>query len=123
MGSKYASRIVWYVVLGSITISVVWIRAPILTAAFFSTVASYVPASLLWMLLGPFLQRTRPRSTMLFGMQERTLLISVIFGGACLSVLFLFLGKATAASFGIVAMLGGTDGVLLSREARTAGPI
>lgn len=120
MGSKYASRIWWYVTLGLIAICIVWIRAPILGAAFFSAVACYVPASLLWMLLGPLLQRASSRSTKLFGIDERTLLISVIVGGFCISGWFLFLEQATVASFGIVAILGGIDGVILSSEARSA---
>jgi FtsH-binding integral membrane protein len=120
MRSKFASRIWWYVALGLITIAVVRIRAPILGAAFFSAVAWYVPVSLLWMLLGPLLQRALPRNTKPFGIKEQTLLTSVILGGVCVSTLFLILGQATVASLGILTILGGIDGVILSREARAA---
>jgi hypothetical protein len=120
MRGKYASRIRWYIALGLIALAVLWIRAPILGAAFFSAVACYVPASLLWMLLGPLLQGGRPQGTKLFGIEERTLLIFVFLGGVCITALFLFLGQATIASFGMVAMLGGIDGLILSSETRPA---
>lgn len=120
MRRKYASRIGWYVALGLVAIAVVLIRVPILGAAFFSAVACYVPASLLWMLLGPLLQRGFPQGTKRFGIEERTLLISVFLGGVCITALFLFLGQATIASFGIVAMLGGIDGLILASETRPA---
>ncbi|MGF6768558.1 hypothetical protein P3T18_001028 [Paraburkholderia sp. GAS199] len=120
MKSKYASRIGWYVALGLIAIAVLWIRAPILGAAFFSAVACYVPASLLWMLLAPLLQRGCPHGRKLFGIEERTLQISVFLGGVCVTVLFAFLEQATIASFGIVATLGGIDGLILSSETRPA---
>lgn len=86
----------------------------------FFAVACYIPASLLWMLLGPLLQRALPRSTKLFGIEERAPQISVILGGVCISALFLFLGQAMVASFGMVAILAGIDGVILSGEARHA---
>jgi hypothetical protein len=120
MGSKYWLRVCWYIALGLAAIAVVWIRTPILGAAFLSAVACYIPASLLWMLLGSLLQRAIPRSKKLFGIGERTLQISIIFGGFCTSALFLSLGQATVASFGVVAMLAGIDDVILSSEVRTA---
>ncbi|VVD29875.1 hypothetical protein [Paraburkholderia dioscoreae] len=121
MGRKYRLRICWYVALGLMAIAVVWIRAPIPGAAFFFAVACYIPASLLWMLLGPLLQRALPRSTKLFGIEERALQISVILGGVCISALFLFLGQAMVASFGMVAILAGIDGVILSGEGNGLG--
>jgi hypothetical protein len=118
MPSKYALRIWWYISLGLVTVAVVRFHAPILGAALLSAVADYVPASILWMWLGPLLQKAFQRDTKLFGMEERTLLIAVILGGACISALFLFVGRATAASFGIVLILAGVDGLILSREDR-----
>jgi hypothetical protein len=72
------------------------------------------------MLLGPLLQQANPQKTRLFGIEEQLLLTFLILGGIGVSALFLILGQATAASFGIVATLGGIDCVIQSRETHSA---
>lgn len=75
------------------------------------------------MLLGPLIQRARLGSTRFLGIEERTLLISVMFGGVCVSALYLILGQPTLARLGVVGVLAGIDGMILSVETRAGSAI
>lgn len=110
-------RVFWYTGLVLIAVGFGRIPSSNVADAFAPALGTYIPISLLWLLLGKFVTGDREPSRRVLGIRSNIFSRFLLFGGCVLAALLLWLDQTLAASFAFVTALCGADGLLgLDRE-------
>ena len=110
-------RFWWYLGLVLIAIGFSRIHFVNLFGAFMPALASYLPGSLFWLLLGRLITGEQKESPTTFGIKTKSLGMILLFAGIVLSVFLVLANRTDAASVAVLMALAGADLMLPVRAA------